>query len=1742
MLVYGQHQEIVPRRFDSIGAYSNVIKHSFNSTAPLLGITQHVIISVDGLRVEDVEEPGFIISDAIPLTREVTGEFLSFSATWEATQSEGVEILISHSIDSANWSDWMALLPSLHSDSEVDSGNVERRYSELVFLNKEVTHLRYKVQLNGLSTQLRKIELNLFDPGIAPEPDETSDLVMACPCPSLSYITRAGWNCPEGETSGWTPQTTSVTHLVIHHQAGTANPPYASVVLSIWNQHAITQGWGDIGYNWLIAPDGTLYKGRAWSGSNDNVVAAHMCACNNNKMGVCMLGNFTSTSPTSSAYDKLKQLLAWKSCSWGISVTGSGTVSYNPNNAGCTNGTLNNLIGHRDGCSPSYTECPGNTLYQQIPQLKSDVVSFINSCGSSAVPSISLSAPSASASNVSCPVDFSWSSTPSSNIEYRIQVSTSSSGFTTTNGFTSSTSCNSTVVVNMNTGSTASFAWNAVTTGVCAAPLASTTYYWTVRVYDTVTGQTSDYAPVRSFTTSSSCGGSSVSCSNDAPCNYMSLSINTSGTCSASSCSTVGATGPSPDIPYSGSTTCASNYQSGRYDDDVWFRITPSSTNPVTIRVTPTSNTTNFDPAVGLYSGSCSSLTQIGCADSFGAGTTENLIFTPSSGTSYYIRVFSYGIGSTFSGNFQICAFSSGGGGGSTPPNDLCSGATLVSCGNTYSGTTVGATLSGAPSTCGTSVNTSGGVWYRFSGNGQSVTVSTCTGTSFDSKIGVYSGSCGSLNCISGNDDDCDVQSTVTFTSASGVNYYIYVTGYDTESGPFVLTVSCNSSVGDDIYLTNATATPTAVQAGGIVDVTVDQNYSGSQLDADLPSFDLDYYLSTNCSLDGSDYLFPVSDISAIGSDDPVQSESASLTILPTTAPGTYYILFVGDADGELTEANESNNVVCIQITVLPPPAEDVWITNATATPTSIQAGSAVDVTADQNYSGIVLDADLPSIDLDYYLSSDCILDPNDYLFPTSDISGIGSDDPSESESATLTIPLATATGTYYILFVGDADGEVIENDETNNIVCIQINVTGCSVQLATNTMNHPASNGSGSINTIGTANCPWVASESCSWITLQTTSGITGDALTYLFDVNNGPARTCQILFNGQLLTISQDDCTPPNMLLDGPSVVCSGASFQLTANGCSSCTYAWSNGMTGQTINLSLNSTTNMEVIATGSCGTSSASNTISVTQQPALPGQIIGNQILCAPGNSETYSITPVSGATSYTWNYPNGGTQTGPDPFVTFMASTSGTVTVSANNSCGAGPAQSLSINVVASPSQPGLINGDPLVCAGSSPTFSIAPVSDATSYSWSYTGGGAPSGSGISVTFNPTSDGVLSVSAMNGCGISTAQVLSLSMTAAPAQPDAISGTANTCTGVAQTYSITPVSGASFYTWSYSGGGSPVGTGTSVSLTPTGSGTLTVSAGNNCGNSAVQSIAIDAVSGPAQPIISGSATFCPGGSTLISANSPNCTDCTYGWSTGESGSELNVNTAGTLTATATNSCGSTASQQFTISQALPPAQPLISGTNAFCQGGSTTLTANSNNCNGCTYTWSNGAIGNTATVNTGGVITVVAANTCGSSTSLPFNVSVFTPQSPTITQNGGDLIASSGLAYQWFDSNGPISSATSQTLTPTANGLYSVQVTDALGCVTMSDAFPFFSIGIKDISNEAFVLSPNPAYTTLTITPLSVIPQSIALYSVTGQKLRELPYSSAIDISDFAIGTYFIELRTQKGSVFLKWVKA
>jgi len=122
-----------------------------------------------------------------------------------------------------------------------------------------------------------------------------------------------------------------------------------------------------------------------------------------------------------------------------------------------------------------------------------------------------------------------------------------------------------------------------------------------------------------------------------------------------------------------------------------------------------------------------------------------------------------------------------------TPPaNDTCAGAIAMTAGTTYNANTANATSTGdpTPSCQGTAGK---GVWYTYTPVGSgTVTISTC-GSTYNTVLAVYTGSCGSLTPIACNDDSgpacATPQASVSFAGTSGTTYFILAAGSGGASG-----------------------------------------------------------------------------------------------------------------------------------------------------------------------------------------------------------------------------------------------------------------------------------------------------------------------------------------------------------------------------------------------------------------------------------------------------------------------------------------------------------------------------------------------------------------------------------------------------------------------------------------------------------------------------------------------------------------------------------------------------------------------------------------------------------------------------------------------------------------------------------------------------------------------------------------------------------------------------------------------
>lgn len=247
------------------------------------------------------------------------------------------------------------------------------------------------------------------------------------------------------------------------------------------------------------------------------------------------------------------------------------------------------------------------------------------------------------------------------------------------------------------------------------------------------------------------------------------INITQTTTCSPTNGTTILATQSIAAITCGGSAGIA--------DDDVWYKFVATTSNP-TITVVGSSS---FNAVVDLRSGTCNGI-NISCADATLDGGIETINTTGLTiGSTYYIRVYSFGTGSFTEGAFTICVVD---GVPQPPVNDECSGAislTQTATCNPTNGTTINATQSIAGLLCAGFTGTADDdVWYKFVATTSNQTITVSGFSSFDAVVDLRSGACNgtNINCA----DAVYAGGTEIINStglAIGSTYYIRVYSYD---------------------------------------------------------------------------------------------------------------------------------------------------------------------------------------------------------------------------------------------------------------------------------------------------------------------------------------------------------------------------------------------------------------------------------------------------------------------------------------------------------------------------------------------------------------------------------------------------------------------------------------------------------------------------------------------------------------------------------------------------------------------------------------------------------------------------------------------------------------------------------------------------------------------------------------------------------------------------------------------------
>jgi hypothetical protein len=273
--------------------------------------------------------------------------------------------------DAGEWSPWYGI-------GELELEADGRAYGENLVAWPQAREVQVRVRAGPpLTEQMQELTVVAIDASDGPTTDqaaraaqvrtEAAAAASTAGVPQPRIIRRSEWGADES-LRDWDPEYAPVDKMIIHHTVNGGGGDPAAEVRSIYYFHAVTRGWGDIGYQFLVDRLGNVYEGRY---GGPDVVGAHVFHWNVGSMGVSVLGCYDAEEceapqlPTAATLAALADLNAWAASRRALDPRQLRTFTNE-------DGTLSNyvLAGHRD-YSP--TACPGGSLYATLPDLREAV-------------------------------------------------------------------------------------------------------------------------------------------------------------------------------------------------------------------------------------------------------------------------------------------------------------------------------------------------------------------------------------------------------------------------------------------------------------------------------------------------------------------------------------------------------------------------------------------------------------------------------------------------------------------------------------------------------------------------------------------------------------------------------------------------------------------------------------------------------------------------------------------------------------------------------------------------------------------------------------------------------------------------------------------------------------------------------------------------------------------------------------------------------------------------------------------------------------------------------------------------------------------------------------------------------------------------------------------------------------------------------------------------------------------------
>lgn len=372
---------VTPFAAAGVGALGMGLALADGSPAPSDGDT--AVVERDLKRTDTVHTHGATDKnpelDGTP-AKHVAGYITMAAASWPADlDSPDVVEFQGKDLNTGEWGDWL----SAELMTDIDESATEAVWvgpSSAVNVRAFRDGLDISEQLTAhlITTSESRSDVRLASSGSGTGITRILPATVTPGTGAPTFITREEWNADTVDTSRLS-YAKELKAICIHHTGGSNTYTAAQspqVVRGMFTYHTKTLGWADLGYNVVVDKYGQIFEGRA-GGLHRNVAGAHARGFNTGSCGISVMGDYMDIPVPTAALNAIATVAAWKLAStFTQDVYGTETWTVTTSNVK-RSGTFSmpHLFAHRD---VNYTDCPGDTYYGQLPELRSLVQQKLN--------------------------------------------------------------------------------------------------------------------------------------------------------------------------------------------------------------------------------------------------------------------------------------------------------------------------------------------------------------------------------------------------------------------------------------------------------------------------------------------------------------------------------------------------------------------------------------------------------------------------------------------------------------------------------------------------------------------------------------------------------------------------------------------------------------------------------------------------------------------------------------------------------------------------------------------------------------------------------------------------------------------------------------------------------------------------------------------------------------------------------------------------------------------------------------------------------------------------------------------------------------------------------------------------------------------------------------------------------------------------------------------------------------------